>query len=255
MTLTTLTSEISNWPHAAKLAGALATLARHSVSGGDTVDMLSRLARQCVDVLPIAAAGILITDQFSALKVIGSSSDAAHLLDLYQVQNEQGPCLECLQSGKPVSLDDLSAPDAPWPHFRVAAVREGFSSVYALPLAAEDTVVGALNLFALHPLSEQDLIGAQSLADAATMTLLRADPTEDGLVVARRLHDAVETRNGVEQAKGMIAQRYDLDIAAAFQLLVDVADESGKSVSEVARYVTLRVSDPVLDTLFLRQRS
>jgi hypothetical protein len=247
-----LTPDITTWSRVAQLAGALSDLARETTSGTDTVDMLSRLAKQSVEIIPVTAAGILVVDQFSLLKVIGSSSDAAHLLDLYQVQNKEGPCLVCLHTGVAVSLDDLAAPGAPWPHFRVAATREGFRSVYALPLRAKGTVLGALNLFSDKPLTELELAGAQALADAATMTLLRADPTEDGILVARRLQAAVETRNGVEQAKGMLAQRYGLDIASALHLLVDVAERAGVGVTVVARHVTNRGSDKRLDQLLIQ---
>jgi len=175
--------------------------------------------------------------------------DAAGLLDLYQVQNEEGPCLESLQTGMPISIDDLELEGGRWPHFRAAAIDEGFTSVYAIPLQAQGVVLGALNLFAVNPLDAMALVGAQALADAATVSLLRADPTQEGVLVARRLHDAVETRNIVEQAKGMIAQRYGIDIAAAFEVLVNVAGDASIGLSSISRHVTSRSLDKKLDAL------
>lgn len=236
------TTSLTTWPRAGQLADALAALTRSTVDGRDTVDLLSELAAQCVAVLPVAAAGVLVKDQFSSLRVIGSSSDAAHLLDLYQVQNEEGPCLECLSTGQPVSLDDLTAHNAPWEHFRATALREGFLSVYALPLVANGTTLGALNLFAHGPLSELDLQGAQSIADAATLSLLRADPTDDAVIVAQRLHRAIETRNAIEQAKGMIAQREGIAIDKAFTELQNLAVRHALSLGEVAHRITMRLN-------------
>lgn len=235
------TTSLTAWPRAGRLAEALSTLARSTVDGQDTVDLLSELATQCVAVLPIDAAGVLVKDQFSSLRVIGSSSDAAHLLDLYQVQNEEGPCLECLTTGQPVSISDLTAHDAPWQHFRATAIREGFSSVYALPLIANGITLGALNLFAHETLSDLDLQGAQSLADAATLSLLRADPSDDAVIVAQRLHRAIETRNSIEQAKGMIAQRRGIAIDEAFSALRELAAAHGLSLGEAAYRVTMRI--------------
>lgn len=234
------TPSLTTWTRAGRLADALSALARSTVDGRDTVDLLSDLATQCVAVLPIDAAGVLVTDQFSTLRVIGSSSDAAHLLELYQVQTEEGPCMECLTTGSAISIDDLAAPDALWPHFRATALREGFTSVYALPLSTKGTTLGALNLFARNVLSSLDLKGAQSLADAATLSLLRADPTDDAVIIAQRLHRAIETRNSIEQAKGMIAQRRAISTDEAFKLLQTLADDHHFSIGEVAHRITTR---------------
>ena len=234
------TPSLTTWPRAGRLADALSALARSTVNGQDTVDLLSDLATQCVAVLPIDAAGILVTDQFSTLRVIGSSSDAAHLLDLYQVQNEEGPCMECLTTGAAISIDDLAAPAAPWPHFRATALREGFTSVYAIPLSSKGTTLGALNLFSQNVLTSLDLQGAQSLADAATLSLLRADPTDDAVLVAQRLHRAIETRNSIEQAKGMMSQRRGIPIDQAFEVLQALAAGHHLSLGEVAHLITTR---------------
>lgn len=236
-------------PDPVVLAATLSDLARATRLGVGAVDRLTQLALRCVELLPVAAAGLLVVDPIVGLRVIGSSSDAAELLDLYQVQNEEGPCLECTRSGEIVRADALSDATTRWPRFGAEAQREGFSAVYAVPLAGGEVVIGALNLFASSPLSDERLAVAQALADAAALALLQADPLEDRIVVSRRLHAAVEARNSVEQAKGMLAQRFDEPLDAAFRRLRSAAASSGRDLAAVAADVTLRREDEQLSAL------
>ena len=103
--------------------------------------------------------------------------------------------------------------------------------------------MGALNLFAASRLSEGQLVIAQALADSATLSLLQVDPTADLHIVIRRIHIAVESRNTIEQAQGMIAQRFSLDIEAAYSRLRDVSEEAHMSLYSVAYAVVTRDSD------------
>jgi len=232
--------DLSRFDQAPQLAVALADLARSSAQGTDVVDVLSTLATRCVGLLPVAAAGILVLGPNGALRVIGSSSDAAHLLDLYQVQNEEGPCLDCFRTHLAVSVDDLTEDPTRWPRFQREALNAGFTSVYALPLDAQGQTIGAINLFATARLSAQHLVVAQAMADAATLTLLHADPVEDAVVLTRRLHDAIEARNTVEQAKGMLAQRFSERPEEAFVRLVRAAQDAELGITDAARLITRR---------------
>lgn len=239
-------------PGGGELAATFVDLARAVTEGADMVEVFSMLSARCVRFLPAAACGILVVDPNGALQVIGASSSSAHLLDLFQVQNAQGPCLQCCRTGQPVADTELAA-NGPWPSFAAAARAQGFSVVYALPLAARSVVIGALNLFALAPLGREHLVVAQALADAATIALLQADPREDLVVLTRQLHLAVETRNTAEQAKGMIAQRFGIDADAALTELRLAAERSGSRVCDVAAAVVRRDLDSPLARL-LQQR-
>lgn len=232
--------EVEAVPWAGKLAAALTGLNRAAAIGADIVELLASLAQSCVDILPVAAAGLLVLDQTGNLMVIGSSSDAAELLDLFQLQNEEGPCLDCCRTGEAVSIDQLDERSSRWPRFAGAARAEGFSAVYAIPLSSLGVVVGALNLFARTPLNEQALQSAQAMADAATFALLRIDPVIDAAVVARQLYQAIESRNVIEQAKGMLAQRFEEDPIAALDRLQQAAARADVGMVEMARLVVTR---------------
>lgn len=237
--MTNTSETIAELPDAALLAAAFVDLARSVNEGRDMVEVFSILAERCVAVLSVSACGILIVDSSGELEVIGSSNHSAHLLDLFQVQNVEGPCLLCCRTGDAV-LDTELSETGPWPGFARAAREQGFAAVYAVPLSARGVVVGALNLFATAPLREEEIAVAQALADAATIALLQADPREDAVVVTRRLHVIVEERNTIEQAKGVLAQRFNIDAEAAFLQLRLAGDRTGTRLIDVATSVVNR---------------
>lgn len=207
--------------------------------GGETIEVFTDLTRKCTVILPVSAAGILLRDVAGDLQVIGASSPSAHLLDLFQVQNEEGPCLECLESGEQVFDAELGSTDR-WPRFSQRARQQQFSSVYALPLKSRHVTVGALNLFATSPLEPDRLIVAQALADAATLSLLQIDPLTDNTIVIQRIQHAIEDRNTLDQARGMITQRFGIDGQEALTRLAEAARLVGVSLTEAARAVVRR---------------
>lgn len=237
--MTNTSESIAELPDAALLAGAFVDLARLVNEGRDMVEVFSMLAERCVAVLSVSACGILIVDSSGELEVIGSSNHSAHQLDLFQVQNVEGPCLQCCRTGDAV-LDAELSETGPWPGFARAARKQGFAAVYAVPLSARGVVVGALNLFATLPLRDEEIAVAQALADAATIALLQADPHEDAVVVTRRLHVIVEERNTIEQAKGVLAQRFNIDAEAAFLQLRLAGERTGTRLIDVATSVVNR---------------
>jgi hypothetical protein len=229
-------------PDVTELAVTLIEITKSVTQGAETIEIFTQLAEKCVSLLPVSAAGILLRDIGGTLQVIGASSPSAHLLDLFQVQNEEGPCLECTVTGNPVCDVELSA-EGKWPRFAELARAKDFSAVYALPLRSRDLTVGALNLFAREQLSPGRLVVAQALADAATVSLLQVDPQYDLQIVIRRIHMAVESRNTVEQAQGMIAQRFAIDIEEALIRLRHVSEHTDLTLVEVATAVVERDQD------------
>lgn len=230
---------LADTPDAELLAATLIEITRSVTHGAETIDIFTDLAQRCVNLLPVSGAGILLRDASGSLQVIGSSSPSAHMLDLFQVQNEQGPCLECSDTGEPVSDEELGE-GGPWPRFAALAQASGFRAVYALPLRSRDVTVGALNLFSTQGLSSGQLVVAQSLADAATVSLLQVDPQVDLQIVIRRIHVAVQSRNALEQAQGMLVQRYSIDVEEAFVRLHGAAKATQLSLMDVVTAVITR---------------
>jgi hypothetical protein len=222
-------------------AAVLIELANASVTTTDLLGLFTLLANRAVEVLNVEAAGVLVVNPTGALMPIGSSNHRAHLLDLFQIQAEQGPCLECCRSGERVIVTDL-ADDSQWPLFAQTAREWGYQSVYAMPLASRGMTLGALNLFSSEPLADVDLALAQALADMATLGLIRADPGNDAEVMAMALHQAMESRIAVEQAKGILAVRFGEDADGAFRRLARAAETTGMSLGGVAALVVNRTT-------------
>src|ERR1700753_3751017 len=108
-----------------QLSAAFVELADTLVTGFDVADFLHGLADRCVQLLDVDAAGLLLADPRGTLELIASSSEESRLGGLLPLQNKQGPCLECYQSGVPVSEPDLTAAATRWPLFAPAAADAG----------------------------------------------------------------------------------------------------------------------------------
>jgi hypothetical protein len=226
-------------PDSAEVAATFIELTGAVTGGADAVEVFTILSERCVELLPVAACGVLVVDNSGTLEVVGASDSSAFLLDLFQIQNDEGPCLECFRSGQVVRDGSLSF-DGPWPHFAEATRAYGFSSVDAIPLRARSTVLGALNLFGTTPLTEAAMEIATALADTATMALLQADPRIDAATVARQLHLAVESRNTLEQAKGVLAERFGCTFDEATAEMRRVSGLTSTRLLDVARSIVDR---------------
>ena len=188
----------------ARLAEVFVTLADTLVADFDVAGLLDLLVRTCVDVLGATAAGLLLSDHKGVLRVAASSSEATALLEAFQLQAEEGPCLDAFHSHQPVSAD-LTAADSSWPTFAPFAVSHGLRGVNALPMRLREQSIGALNLFYDHHRPETDLRVAQALADVATIGILHQEGVRAGDLVIEQLQAALNSRVIIEQAKGVLA--------------------------------------------------
>jgi transcriptional regulator with GAF, ATPase, and Fis domain len=224
-----------------QLAEAFVALADTLVDDFDVVDFLHELTVRCAQVLAVSAAGVLLSDQRGALRVVAASTEQTRLLELMQSQTDQGPCPECFHTGRPVAVADLSTAAAArrWPRFVAEAGQIGFASVHALPMRLRSEVIGALNLFGTRPgaLDEDTTRLAQALADVATIGLLQARAIRQRDVLAEQLQTALNSRVVIEQAKGVIAERHRVDVDQSFTLLRSTARTSNRRLSELARAV------------------
>jgi anti-sigma regulatory factor (Ser/Thr protein kinase)/GAF domain-containing protein len=221
------------------LAEAFVDLSDTLVADYDVVEFLHLLARRCVDVLGVQAAGIMVGDQRGALRVMASSSEQAHLLELFEVETDEGPCVECYAAGEPVADSDLGTPDPRWQRFAGRARAAGFRAVYAVPVRLRDEVIGVLNLFATvaGPLDDAAARAARALANITTIGLLQHRAVEYRQVLAEQLQHAMNSRVVIEQAKGVLAEHLGLDMAAAFDELRRYAARVGRRLSDVAAAV------------------
>ncbi|MFG2366395.1 ANTAR domain-containing protein [Streptomyces mirabilis] len=219
------------------LAKTFVELADNLVADFDLIDFLRLLTDRCVGMLDASAAGVLLADRDGKLRVMAASDEQVRLLELFQLQNDEGPCLDCFRTGTPVIVPDLTREFARWPRFVTAAHRSGFGAVQALPMRLRDETVGALNLFRATP-GPFDLAAtplAQALADVATISLLQQRSSRRSTVLNEQLQTALNSRVLIEQAKGKLAERRGIDMEQAFTALRGYARSHNRRLSDVAR--------------------
>ncbi|MGA2209439.1 MAG: GAF and ANTAR domain-containing protein [Acidimicrobiales bacterium] len=221
------------------LARTLVELADTLVADFDVVELLTRLADRCVEVLDVGAAGLMLAAPDGDLRVMASSSEAMRLLELFELQSKEGPCLDCFLTGRPVVNQKLAEAHGRWPRFAPEALAAGFHSVQALPMRLRGTVIGALNLFhnTAGEMREADLEAAQALADVATIAILQHRASLEAQVLNDQLHHALNSRIVIEQAKGVVAEREHLNMEQAFFALRNHARNHNLRLVDVARAV------------------
>lgn len=223
----------------AQIVETFLELADTLVADFDIIDSLTVLTARCVEILDTAATGILLADSDGQLHVIAASSEQARLLELFQLQNDEGPCLEAFASGKPVIHTDLHAAIERWPQFTPYAVGAGYDSVYAIPLRLRGEIIGALNLFraAAGPLADGDIDLAQAFADLASITILQAQAATDARLRDEQLQYALDSRIIIEQAKGMLAENANIDMASAFDRIRARSRNTNTKLTDLATHI------------------
>ena len=190
----------------------------------------------------------MLSGQDGTLHHIGASSEDARLLELFQIQNDEGPCLLCFRTGRRVVVPDLSEGDERWPRFADRAVAAGFTAVHAFPMRLRDHVIGGLNVFQIErrDLDEGDARLLQALADLATISLIQEQAVARADVLTEQLQAALNSRIVIEQAKGAVARTFDIGVDEAFAMLRSHARTSRRRLTDVAHQVVTSPEGPLL---------
>jgi GAF domain-containing protein len=230
------------------LADTFVRLADTMVDDYDVADLLDQLVTACVHVLGVTAAGLLLDDQQGNLALVASSSQESRLLELFVLQNNEGPCLDCVRTGAAVVSDNLDDDRDRWPLFVPAARMAGFQSVVAVPMRLRDQTIGGLGLFmnVPQPIPAANRRLAQALADVATIGILQQRSLHRSHVLSEQLQSALTSRIAIEQAKGILAERNNLTRDEAFDALRRYARNHNMKLTDVATSVVTAGLDPTL---------
>lgn len=234
--------KVTDTPRETRVLEAVVSLVDNVLDDFDVVDLLTELTERCADLLDIAAAAFLLADPLGQLRLLAATSTQTRELELFQLQADEGPCVECYATGHPVSVADLRDATARWPRFVPAALEAGVASVHAVPMRAAGIVLGSLGLFGSRPgeLNESDLLVGQTLAHVACVAILQESAPTPSTVIPQ-LRSALIQRVVVEQAKGYLRERFDISVDEAFTLLRRYARTHGDHLSDVARQL---MADP-----------
>ena len=226
-----------------RLAEIFVEAADTLVDDFDVIEFLETLTNHTAQVSSAASAGLLLANPKGQLQYVASSAESIKLLELFQLQYREGPCLDCFNTGKPVVNAELSEAEDRWPNFAPRAVAAGYRSVHAFPLRHQRKVIGAMNLFSTQPgeLGQQDTRIVQSLADIATIAILQERAIRSGELLTEQLQSALNSRIMIEQAKGALARMHDIDVNLAFELMRRYARTNHHRLGDVAQAV---LSDP-----------
>lgn len=209
------------------LASEFAELAGR-LFGADTVeDVLGEIVARAVQIVPGAElASVTLLDPQGGYTTPVETDPVATRLDQLQYRSDEGPCLEATRiPGRGVAFSPDLATDGQWPVFGPGAVAEGFHSVLATGLfpASEPNPprLGSLNLYArpTHGLAETSRTNELLLATHASVALAGARTITNLKQEQDQLHEALQTRDVIGQAKGILMQRQGIDAGRAFDLL------------------------------------
>jgi len=226
-----------------RLAEVFVEMADTLVDDFDLIEFLQMVAVRTAELIDVSAVGLLLADHHGQLQFMAASDEATKLLELFQVQNHEGPCLDAFRTRAPVVNADLREAADHWPLFAPRAAQSGFRSVHAIPLRLRSNVIGALNLFGADAgaLEPDDVKIVQALADVATIGLLQERAIQRGEVLTEQLQGALNSRVIIEQAKGALARIHGVGVDEAFQLLRTYARRNNQKVSDLAHAI---VTDP-----------
>ncbi|TDD60692.1 ANTAR domain-containing protein [Kribbella antibiotica] len=219
-----------------RLAEVFVELADTLVDEFDVIDLLHTLCERSVELLQADAAGLILADQRSMLHVMASTTEEAKLLELFVLQNDEGPCLDCYSTGQQMVNIDLNEVEERWPRFRAATIAAGYQSTHAIPLRLRGQVLGALNLFCADrtTLGDADVALGQALCDIATVGLLQERTVRQGALLAEQLQSALNSRIMLEQAKGVLSERAGINVNDAFTLIRAYARRNRQQLHAVA---------------------
>jgi GAF domain-containing protein len=222
-----------------ELAGTFVLLSDTLVDDFDVADFLGMLTVRVVELTAAAEAGILLLDEHDTLQVMAASQERSRLLELFQLQHEEGPCLECSTTGRAIAVPDLTSERERWPRFAPHALEIGFHAVLAVPMRLRGRVLGALNLFytAKGAIDAVDQALVQAFADVATIGLLQRSTAQDAQIHLGQVQHALQSRIVIEQAKGIVAEQASMSVDDAFERLRAHSRHHNRPLRELARAV------------------
>ena len=231
-----------------RLADVFVGVADTLVADFDVIEFLHTVAAHATEMTGATAAGLMLSDLDGGLHYMGASDESARLLELFQIQHEEGPCLDCYRGGQPVTVADLTTEPSRWPSFTERALASGVRSVHAFPMRLRDQVIGGLNVFGAEPrpLDPEEARVVQALADLATIAIIQERLIRQAELLTEQLQFALNSRVVIEQAKGAVARSLGVSVEEAFDLMRGHARRERIGLTDLALRVVQSPEGPLL---------
>ena len=217
----------------------LVELADNLVDDFDIFDLLTMLSCRCAEVLDASAVGVVLVNPEGKLQCVASSDESMQVLEVFQMQTDEGPAVDCIRTGLPVVRLSLEEARNRWPKFAPMALERGYNSVHSVPMRLRKRTIGSINLFRTSrgEMDSTDALLVQSMADIATIGILQWRGAADADTLNSQLTNALGSRVFIEQAKGIISNENGCDMGVAFASIRSYARDNNKRLSDVAESV------------------
>ena len=228
-------------------AGRVAEAARAAAARKSPAEALAAVIAMAVDTGPCDAASITMRTGKQTVESVAYSSDLILKADMLQYELGQGPCLDAVWTDGVFIIEDLAA-DGRWPRWAPAAAGLGVGSSLSVHLFT-DTALGSLNLYSLYPrqYDPADVQAAKIIAAHASVILAHSRTEQN-------LWQAIDTRNLIGQAQGMLMQKYGITADKAFAVLRRYSQAQNTKLAVIAEHLTTARRLPDLGPDITQQR-
>lgn len=210
----------------------------------ETLERVLRHVAESAESTIAACDGASVSiDGDDGVATVAASGDFAERLDGAQYATDEGPCLAAIRAGTMVRMDDVDT-DERWPAFGDHAAREGLRAVLSLPLVAREQVVGSLNLYSrTAPFREADERIGGLFALQAALGLANVEAQQQTKAIVDQLTQALESRDVIGQAKGILMARERCTSDEAFDILRRASQRMNTKLRDVAEQIVRSVSE------------
>ncbi len=212
-----------------ELAGI--TLAGHSLDS--VMDKIASLAKRTLAGADEVSVTLL---EDGAPRTVAFTGQLALDLDERQYEHDHGPCLACIAGGEPMLITDMSN-EARWPDWATKALEHGAHSSLSLPVPMQREMGAALNVYStrLDAFDASAVELATSFAGFAAVALTNMHQYDMQAKLAAQLQEAMRSRAIIEQAKGILMGQRRCTSQEAFDLLVQLSQDSNRKLRGVAQ--------------------
>jgi GAF domain-containing protein len=208
-------------------AAALAEAVREAAARRSTEESLAAVIGMATSSAPCDEASITMLGPARSMKTVASSSDLIEHADHLQYELNEGPCLDAVWEEGLFVIPDLVA-DGRWPNWAPRAAKLGVVSMLSLHLFT-DVSLGSLNLYSMRPreFNHSDIEAARIVAAHTSVVLAYARAEQN-------LWQAIDSRNLIGQAQGILMERFSLTTERAFAVLRRYSQQHNRKLAVIA---------------------